>query len=190
MSRRAACSAATCAGRARRAASSAAPGSIRSRTSVSFPRKAPGGTPSWRQASTSGSSRFQDSRGRTRVPVFGRDTTSPLAARTLTASRTTPRLARTRAAVGSCSPGWISPLHDAAADGVHDPAVQAGPRITGAGGAGGHGPLDTVVGIMPPAVRGTIGRGGSTFGLTRPADLAYSTDHLASLVRPLIPMAR
>ena len=48
--------------------------------------------------------------GRTRVPVLGRDTTRPLAARTLTASRTTPRLARTPAGVGSCSPGRISPV--------------------------------------------------------------------------------
>ena len=61
-------------------------------------RKRASGPASSCQASTSGSRRFHSRRGRTRVPVFGRDSTRRFAASTLTASR---RPCGSRSALGA-----------------------------------------------------------------------------------------
>ena len=94
---------------ARRAASSAAAGSMKRRTSVSARSSDGLPAPSCCHASTSASSRFHASRGRTRVPVFGLDSTSPFAARTLMASRRTVRLAPSSGSAGSSAPGRSCP---------------------------------------------------------------------------------
>src|SRR4029450_9902804 len=67
-------------------------GSIIRRRASACSRKRSSGPASICQARRSGSRRFHSLRGRTRVPTFGRDSISPLAARTLLASRTTVRL--------------------------------------------------------------------------------------------------
>ena len=65
------------------------------------------------QRSTSESSMFQSTVGRTRVPIFGRDDVSPLADRRRIASRTavreTPNSSWMRGSVGSVSPGLYCP---------------------------------------------------------------------------------
>ena len=59
------------------------------------------------------------------MPVFGRDAISPLAASTLTASRTTVRLTSwSSRSVGTESPGLSSPPQDPHADVVHQLPVQ------------------------------------------------------------------
>ena len=68
------------------------------------------------QARTSGSSRFQFSAARTRVPVFGRDSTSPLLISTLVASRSTVRL----------TPSWA---HHSASAGITVPGGNSPPTI-------------------------------------------------------------
>ena len=68
-------------------------------------------------------------RGSTRVPVLGRDSTSPLPASTLIASRNTVRLTPSisleSSAVGSTSPAKELALHDAHADLLDDGGVQS-----------------------------------------------------------------
>ena len=71
-------------------------------------------------------------RGRTRVPVFGRDSTSPLATSTLTASRTTVRLTSgfvEEAVVGERVSRLQLAVDDPDPDLVHDRTVQAAPRV-------------------------------------------------------------
>ena len=182
MSRRAACSTRSCSGPARCAASSAAAGSMISRTSVSRPRKVaavadpPAATRARRDRAGS-----SDSRGRTRVPVRGRDTTRPLAARTLIASRITPRLAphccRRRHLLARADLA----AHDAAADGVDDPAVQARLRIArarlGDGRRSRHGAQHS--GSLRLGAQGALGEHSArNWALTRPERCAYSSDNL------------
>ena len=72
------------------------------------------------QRSTSGSSMFQSTVGRTRVPIFGRDEVRPLAERGVIASRTavreTPNSSWMRGSVGSVSPGLYLPGNNPPAD--------------------------------------------------------------------------
>ncbi len=75
-----------------RAASAAAYGSTISRISCSFSANATGGATRAYQSSRSASSRFHTPRGRTRVPIFGRDSTSPFDVSVRSASRITVRL--------------------------------------------------------------------------------------------------
>ena len=105
--------AATSSSVARSAASPAAAGSMMRRTSVISRRNASSGPASKRQTRTSASSRFHPWRGRTRVPMRGRDSISPFAASTLIASRKTVRLtpncSPSAASSGNVSPGANSP---------------------------------------------------------------------------------
>ena len=86
-----------------------------------------------RQLRTSGSTMFHSLRVRTRVPVLGRASTSPLAARTRTASLSTVRLTDRSdvrsSSGGSGSPGRSSPLTILQPDRVDDLAVEPAPRI-------------------------------------------------------------
>ena len=89
--------------------------------------------PPTRQLSTSGSRMFHSARARTRVPVFGRASTRPFAARTRTASRSTVRLTARfdvrSSSGGSGSPGSQVTADDLQADRVHDFAVQTAARV-------------------------------------------------------------
>ena len=135
---------ATCSGPARRAASSAAAGSMISRTSVSLPRKAAAGDPPAATPARRDRGGSRTPAGRTRVPVLGRETTSPLAARTLIASRTTPRLARDAGRRRQLLARADLAAHDPPADGVDDPPVQARVRIARGSAGRRPGARDTV----------------------------------------------
>ena len=93
------------------------------------------------QTSTSRSSRFQRSRGSTRVPTFGREFSSPLAFSILMASRTADRLMRSRlhhsASLGSSTSGREVAAQDARADllgggEMKTPALAPFTRLAGA----------------------------------------------------------
>ena len=95
------------------AASRAAPGSSATRRSARARMSAGPASSEYRQRSTSGSSRFHDSRGRTRVPALVRLSSSPLPASTLTPSRSAERPTSNRltssSSVGTGLPGPSSP---------------------------------------------------------------------------------
>src|SRR5215468_7185219 len=113
MSRQAAEIAAICAASRLAAARAAASGSKMRRISCTDLRKRARSGVAMYQARTSRSSRFQRSRGSTRVPTLGREFSSPLAFSILMASRTAERLMRRRrhhsASLGSRTPGAKSP---------------------------------------------------------------------------------
>ncbi len=102
-----------------------------SRTARAGPRRAPCRRTA--SATTSASSRCHDRRGRTRVPVRGFTSTSPLACNTLIASRTTVRLTPSSAArsssLGSGAPLGHAPATIRRPRSLDDPAVQTAPRI-------------------------------------------------------------
>src|SRR5215813_6142148 len=95
------------------AARAAASGSKMRRISCTDLRKRARSGVAMYQERTSRSSRFQRSRGSTRVPTFGREFSSPFAFSILMASRTADRLMRSRlhhsASFGSRTPGAKSP---------------------------------------------------------------------------------
>jgi hypothetical protein len=114
-------------------------GSMISRISFRCSTNPLSGDVAQRQASTSGSSRFQLSLARTRVPMRGRDSTRPLAASTFTDSRSavrlTPELAAQLFLVRQRLARRAGPADDAPAQLVHDLPVQVAAGI-GAGDVG------------------------------------------------------